>query len=123
MPACGRIFFRLSFLWEGMRVDVDPGAAIDALASAVAGLLTAPADAALKPQVSILPTATSLAGVGGFIGYSDDPPAERRARRVEGVIVVRVLAASEAELHAAEARASRDLIAADPAQLRRSGIL
>jgi hypothetical protein len=104
-------------------VQVDPGTAIDALTSAISGLLSTPADAALKPRVSVLPAATSLSGLGGFIGYSEAPAAERRARRVEGEVLVRVLAASEAELAAAEARAARDLVAADPVQLRRSGIL
>ena len=102
-------------------MQVDPGATIDALSSAIAALLAPPADPAF--QVAILPAQTSAAGIGGFIGHNKAPPAERFARRLEGQVVVRVFADTEAELLDVEAQVSRRLVAASPTLLRQQGIL
>jgi hypothetical protein len=103
---------------------VDPGATIDALSSAISALLAPPADPGLPPpQVAILPARTSLAGIGGFIGTSIAPPADRIARHLDGEVVVRVFADNAADLLAAEARVARNLLAASPDLLRRQGIL
>jgi hypothetical protein len=104
-------------------MQVDPGATIDALSSAIAALLAPVPDAAFAPQVAILPAQTSPSGIGGFIGYNKSPPAEIMARRLEGEVVVRVFADSAADLLEAEARVARDLVAASPDLLRRQGIL
>lgn len=99
------------------------GSALDALTGEIAALLTPPAEPALAPAVSVLPTRAGLAGLGGFVGLHEEPRAELHARRIEAEVVVRVRAADEAGLRAAEAQAARDIIAADPGLLRRRGIL
>lgn len=105
-------------------MQVDPGATIDALSSAISELLAPPpTDPALTPKVAILPVQTNLAGIGGFIGQSDAPLAERIARRLDGEVVVRVFAGSAAGLLDAEAQVSRKLLAASPTLLRQQGIL
>jgi hypothetical protein len=105
-------------------MQVDPGATIDALSSAISALLAPPpADPALTPKVAILPAQTNLAGIGGFIGQSDTPAAEKIARRLDGEVVVRVFAGSAAALLDAEAQVSRKLLAASPTLLRQRGIL
>ena len=102
-------------------MQVEPGATIDALSSAISHLLAPPADPAF--QVAIFPVQTGPVGIGGFIGHNKAPPAERYARRLEGQVVVRVFANTEAELLDAEAQVSRKLIAASPTLLRERGIL
>jgi hypothetical protein len=105
-------------------MQVDPGATIDALSGVIAALLDPPPDNPdLAPEVAILPAQTNLAGIGGFIGRSDAPSAERVARRLDGEVVVRVFAETAANLLEAEAQVSRRLLAASPALLRRRGIL
>jgi hypothetical protein len=104
-------------------MQVDPGATVDALFSAISALLTPSADLDFPPQVAILPARTTLAGIGGFIGHSKAPPAERVARRLEGEVVIRVFADSAADLLDAEAQVSRTLMAASSDLLRRQGIL
>jgi hypothetical protein len=104
-------------------MQVDPEATIDALSSAISAVLAPSADPDFSPQVSVLPAQTNLAGIGGFIGYSTAPRAERVARQLEGEVVVRVFAESAADLLDAEARVSRTLMAASPDLLRRQGIL
>jgi hypothetical protein len=104
-------------------MQVDPGATIDALSSAIAELLAPPPATAFTPKVAILPAQTNLVGIGGFIGHSKTPPAERVARRLEGEIVVRVFADTAADLLDAEAQVSRRLLAASPTLLRQRGIL
>jgi hypothetical protein len=104
-------------------MQVDPGATIDALSSAIALLLPPSADSHFSPQIAILPAQTNLAGIGGFIGHSKAPPAERVARRLEGEVVVRVFAGTAADLLDAEAQISRTLLAASPGLLRQQGIL
>lgn len=104
-------------------MQVDPGATIDALSSAIGELLDTSPDSDFPPQFSILPARTNLAGIGGFIGHSRTPPAERVARRLEGEVVIRVFADSAADLLDVEAEVSRTLLAASPTLLRRHGIL
>ena len=99
------------------------GAALDALAGEVVGLLSPPAIPALAPEVSVLAVRAGLAGLGGFVGAQPSPRAELHARRIDAEVVVRVRAADAAALLAAEAQAARDIVAADPALLRRRGIL
>lgn len=105
-------------------MQVDPGATIDALSSAIEALLAPPpTNPDFTPKVAILPAQTNLAGIGGFIGHSDAPLAEQIARRLDGEIVVRVFAGTAADLLDAEMQASRKLLAASPGLLRRQGIL
>jgi hypothetical protein len=64
-----------------------------------------------------------LSGVGGFIGINDVPKAELHSRILDAQIVLRVRAATPADLLTAETRVTRDLIGADPTVLRSQGIL
>lgn len=98
------------------------GQAIDALGAEVTGLLSVP-DPALAPQVTVLATKAGLAGLGGFVGLHDDPVAEVHARLLTAEVAVRVFANDVATLAGAEARAARDIVAADPVLLRQRGIL
>ena len=63
------------------------------------------------------------AGIGGFVGIHPDPFAELHARHLDAQVVVRVRAASAADLLAVEAQAVLDIIGADPAFLRSRGVL
>jgi hypothetical protein len=99
------------------------GAALDALTGEFAALLTPPTVPAFAPEVTVHAARAGLAGLGGFVGVQASPRAELHARRIDAEVVVRVRAANEAGLLSAEAQAARDVIAADPAFLRRRGIL
>lgn len=99
------------------------GDAIDALNSEIAGFLSAPVPPLPAPQVVVHAMRARLPGVGGFVGLHDAPLAEVHARVLEAEVTVRVMASSRAALLEAEARAARDIIAADPDLLRRRGLL
>lgn len=99
------------------------GDAIDALNSEIVGILSAPAPPLPAPLVVVNAVRGGLPGVGGFIGLHDEPRADLHARVLEAEVVVRVMADTRAALLEAEARAARDIIAADPALLRRRGLL
>lgn len=97
--------------------------AIDALNGEIAGFLSAAVPPLPAPQVLVHAMRAGLPGVGGFVGVNAAPLAELHARVLEAEVTVRVMAASRAALLEAEARAARDIIAADPALLRRRGVL
>lgn len=99
------------------------GEAITALNGEIAGILSAPVPPLPAPQVVVHALRAGLPGVGGFVGLHDDPVAEIHARLLDAEVTVRVMASSRAGLLEAEARAARDIIAADPALLRRRGLL
>ncbi|MEM6664698.1 MAG: family 16 glycoside hydrolase [Pseudomonadota bacterium] len=99
------------------------GDAIDALAGEISGLLSTPANASLTPQISVHPNKSGTVGIGGFIDLHDDPQAEIWGRRLDAEVIVRVLAADQAGLLAAETQATRDILAADPDFLRKRGLL
>lgn len=97
--------------------------AIDSLTGTIAGLLTPPADPALAPSVMVAASRARLAGIGGFVGLNDTPRAELHARLLDAEVVLRVRAATEANLLNVEANVTRDLIGADPLLLRSAGVL
>ncbi|MRX51171.1 DUF1080 domain-containing protein [Paracoccus sp. S-4012] len=99
------------------------GDAIDALNSEIAGVLSAPVPPLPAPEVVVHAVRAGLPGVGGFVGLSAEPQAEIHARVLDAEVTIRVMAASRAGLLAAEARAARDIIAADPVLMRRRGVL
>ena len=96
---------------------------IDALSAEITGLLSAPANPALAPEIFVHAARARLAGVGGYVGLHDAPVAEIHARVLEAQVAIRVLADTEAEISGAAAQATRDVIAADPALLRQRGLL
>ena len=97
--------------------------AMDALTSAISGLLTPPANPALAADVEVSASRAHLSGIGGFVGLNAAPRAELHSRLLEAQVLVRVRAASLSELLAAEAQAVRDIIGADPLLLRSQGVL
>lgn len=97
--------------------------AIDALNGEIAGLMSAAVPPLPAPEVLVHAMRAGLPGVGGFVGLNAAPVAEIHARVLEAEVTVRVMAASRAALLDAEARAARDIIAADPDLLRRRGVL
>ncbi len=99
------------------------GSALDALSGEVFALLTQPVVPSLAPQVTVQAARAGLAGLGGFVGVQASPRAEIHVRRIDAEVVVRVRAVDHSGLLAAEALAARDVGAADPAFLRRRGIL
>lgn len=99
------------------------GDAIEALNGEIAAFLSAPTPPLPAPQVTVHALRAGLPGIGGFVGLRRAPLAEIHARVLEAEVTVRVMAASRAELLAAEARAARDIIAADPSLLRQRGLL
>lgn len=96
---------------------------IDALTAEVRALLSAPADPALIPDVTVSAGRSHPVGLGGFVGIHPEPKAELHARRLDAQVVVRVRAESAADLMSAEAQAVRDIIAANPSFLRSRGML
>lgn len=96
---------------------------ISALSGEIVGLLTPSPDPALAPQVVVIAARSHPAGIGGFVGLHPDPTAELHARRLDAQVVIRLRAASPADLFAEEARVASDLVRADPAYLRSRGVL
>lgn len=96
---------------------------ISALSGEIVGLLSPGPDPALAPEVVVTAARSHPAGIGGYVGLHADPAAELHARRLDAQVVIRVRAASFADLLVAEARVARELIGADPALLRSRGVL
>lgn len=96
--------------------------AITALTGTISGLLTPPADPSMTPDVIITASKAQLSGIGGFVGLNEVPRAELHARLLNAVIVLRVRAPNAADLLAAEATVTRDLLGADPIALRLAGV-
>jgi hypothetical protein len=104
-------------------VPASLGEAVVALNTTLLGLLPPAVDPALAPELFLIPLHSQFAGVGAVVGIRTEAPAgEITALRVTAQAVVRVKAASVAQLTAVEAGVSLALLGADPANLRSSGI-
>lgn len=85
--------------------------------------MPAPADPALAPEVHIQPLSFQPVGVGGVLSHTQSVPRGAvQARRLAARLVLRVKAASQSGLTAAEATASAALVGADASGLRSQGI-
>jgi hypothetical protein len=99
------------------------GEAVAALNTTLLGLLPAALDPALAPELFVSPIRSHVAGVGGVIDIRSEPPTgEVSALQVTAEAVVRVKAASLAQLTAAETDVTLALLGADPVSLRSSGV-
>jgi hypothetical protein len=97
--------------------------ALGALQTAIEALLPVPADPALAPVVRIHPLSFQPVGVGGVLSHVlTVPRGALEARRIAAQLVLRVKAANQSGLTAAEATASAALVGADPVGLRSQGI-
>ena len=97
--------------------------AVTALNSTLHALLPGIADPALAPELFVNPLSSQLVGIGGVVATRTQPPVgDVMARRVKAEIVVRVKAATVAELATSESNISTALLGADPVNLRSSGV-
>jgi hypothetical protein len=97
--------------------------ALGTLQAAIEALLPIAADPALTPEVRLQPLSFHPVGVGGVLGHTlTVPRGELHAKRIAAQLVLRVKAANQAGLTAAEATASAALVGADPVNLRTQGI-
>jgi hypothetical protein len=104
-------------------VDGVLSGAIASLTAALQSLLPDVADPALRPTVHVIPLRIVPAGVGAYIGLSQDPLGEVRGRRVEATATVTARAESIAGLDQAVSQVSEALVLADRATLASSGLL
>ena len=103
-------------------MEVSVTEAVAALDAAIQELLPGAPDPALAPEVRINPLTSHLAGIGGVLGLSREPPGEIMARRLCAHVVVRVKAGDLAGVAAAEAQVTNALVGADADGLRDQGI-
>jgi hypothetical protein len=90
--------------------------ALSALQASVLALLPDVADPDLQPSVVIQPLTISPLGLGGFVGFHDDPVGDIVGRRVEAIVIVGVRAQAD-DIDAAVAGTLTALLAADRATL------
>ena len=76
--------------------------AVQALNSAVVGLLPPASGPQFTPEVLVNPVKSHPAGIGGYIGLNSDPVGEVHARRLKAQVVVRIKADSLAALGSTE---------------------
>lgn len=96
--------------------------AVQALNSAVTGLLPPPIGPQFAPEVLINPVKSHPAGIGGYIGLNREPVGEVHARRLKAQVVIRVKADSLAALGNTESAITNALVGANRTQLRSQGI-
>ena len=100
-------------------IDIE---AIDALASAVRGLLPKTDDPDLQPGVRVYPRRIVSTGIGSLVGLNKEPRGEIYGRRLEARVDVTVKARTLEELAASAMLFSRSLVGAGGADLRHRGI-
>jgi hypothetical protein len=96
--------------------------ALVALDTALSGLLPSPADASLKPALTVLPVRCLATGLGGYIGINIDPIGQLGGCRLEALAIVTVKAPALADLNGALSDSTRAIVAADQKDLRKSGV-
>lgn len=96
--------------------------AVQALNSAVVGLLPPASGPQFTPEVLVNPVKSHPAGIGGYIGLNSDPVGEVHARRLKAQVVVRIKADSLAALGSTESAITNALVGANQALLRTQGI-
>lgn len=77
----------------------------------------------MTPEILVRASRTRLSGIGGFLGVNESPQAELHARLLDAEVVLRVKAATQSDLLAAETAVSSAIVAADPGTLRAQGVL
>lgn len=96
--------------------------AIQALNTALSGLLPPVAGPQFTPDVLINPVKSHPAGIGGYVGLNSDPVGEVHARRLQAQVVVRIKADSLATLSGTESAVTNALVGANQTLLRTQGI-
>src|SRR6266542_4164400 len=97
--------------------------AVTALNTTLHGLLPSAADPTLAAELFINPVHSQFAGIGGVVGIRTAAPVgEVTVLRVTAEAVVRVKAATVAQLAAAESNITMSLLGADPVNLRSNGV-
>lgn len=94
--------------------------AIDGLIGALDLLLPEPAPGE-EPTLVVTPRRIAPTGVGGFVGFSDEPAGEIHGRRVEAAVYVTVRADPD-DLPAAVTSVTRALVGPDRSTLAAAGI-
>lgn len=94
-------------------MDVISEEAVGALTALLEGRLPSPADPALRPLLTVAPASARPAGIGGFVGMSDDPFGQISGRRVRARAHVTARASDHAGVPTAIADVVRALVAAE----------
>jgi len=103
-------------------MEISVAETIQALNTAVMGLLPPPASPSLTPDVMVNPIKTHPSGIGGYVGLHQTPMGEIHARRLKAQVVVRVKADTLADLGITESAVTNALIGANTTHLRSQGI-
>src|ERR1041384_4450996 len=97
--------------------------ALDALKAALAGFVPPPAGPLLRADLSVLPVRFSPSGLGNFIGPNESPAGAIVGRRLQAHVLLMAVAPDHHQLDGAVPVVTSGVLAADPAALRRAGIL
>ena len=96
--------------------------ALDALDTAVAGLLPGPVPAGLTRDVRVMPLQIRASGLGGYVGIHPEPRGAIHARHLEALLEVRIRGGQDEAASAYLSQVARNLLAQDRGELRRQGI-
>lgn len=97
--------------------------ALNVLSGVVQSLLPVVADPDLRPSLLVNPVRVTPTGLGGYIGVHPDPRGGIYGTRLEAAAIVVAKAADESSLNIAVQAVTQALVAADPAEMRRRGVL